>query len=125
MGGVRPSLLRPCASEKASQAKKICSLEEEQKRLSPTELSKFRSWNFNIYTTHTFNMSQGCRELVCYGLMRMLAKATVPVWTCRPMKPESGSSLFFRPRNFSLGSDGSAVNCVDGWPLSSTVYVRP
>src|SRR5207248_2648734 len=47
-----------------------------------------------------------------YGLMRMLAKATVPVWTCRPMKPESGSSLFFRPRNFSLGSDGSAVNFV-------------
>jgi hypothetical protein len=48
------------------------------------------------------------------GLIRIFAKATLPVCTCRPMKPESGSSLLMRPRKRSLGSAGSAVNFVDG-----------
>jgi hypothetical protein len=56
--------------------------------------------------------------------MRIFAKATLPVCTCRPMKPESGSSLLMRPRKRSFGSPGSAMNFVDGWPLSSTSYVR-
>ena len=59
-----------------------------------------------------------------YALIRILAKATFPVCTCRPMKPESGSSLFFRPRKRSIGSPASAVNFVHGCPLSSTSYVR-
>ena len=59
-----------------------------------------------------------------YALIRILAKATFPVCTCRPMKPESGSSLFLRPRKRSVGSPASAVNFVHGCPLSSTSYVR-
>src|SRR6266498_561213 len=52
-------------------------------------------------------ISEYARLAVGYVLIRMFAKATVPVCTCKLMKPESASSLFFLPRNFSLGSAGS------------------
>ena len=67
-----------------------------------------------------FLVAQGLMNLVLAMIAGAMAKATVPVWTCTPMNPESGSSLFVRPRNVSLGSAGSAVKIVAGSPFSFT-----
>src|SRR6266404_133358 len=51
-------------------------------------------------------------------LIRTFAKATAPVCVCRPIKPESGSTLGGFPLVVSVGL---RRNRVASWPLSRTM----